>query len=54
MKKILTLTTLLTTAIFAQLNVATTYNYLGEVSRQIGGDLVKITVLANPKLFDLS
>jgi len=50
MKKILTLTTLLTTAIFAQLNIATTYNYLGEVTKTIGGDLVKVDVLSNPKL----
>ena len=50
MKKILTLTTLLTTAIFAQLNVATTYNYLGEVTKQIGGNLVKVDVLASAKL----
>jgi len=50
MKKIITLTTLLTTAIFAQLNVATTYNYLGKVTKRIGGDLVKVDVLASPKL----
>ena len=50
MKKILTLTTLLTTAIFAQLNVATTYNYLAEVTKRVGGDLVKVDVLASPKL----
>ena len=50
MKKILTITTLLTTAIFAQLNIATTYNYLGEVTKAIGGDLVKVDVLSNPKL----
>jgi len=49
MKKIL-LITLLTTAIFAKINVATTYNYLGEVTKTIGGDLVKVDVLANPKL----
>ena len=50
MKKIITLTPLLTTAIFAQLNVAATYNYLGEVTQRIGGDLVKVDVLASPKL----
>jgi len=49
MKKLL-LIILLTTAIFAKLNVATTYNYLGEVTKAIGGDDVKVTVLANPKL----
>ena len=50
MKKTLFTTLLLTTAIFAKLNVATTYNYLGEVTKAIGGDLVKVDVLANPKL----
>jgi len=50
MKKILLTTLLLSSAIFAKVNVATTYNYLGKVTKQIGGDLVKITVLANPKL----
>jgi zinc/manganese transport system substrate-binding protein len=49
MRKIV-LITLLTTAIFAKLNIATTYNYLGEVAKSIGGDLVKVTVLSNPKL----
>ncbi len=49
MKKLL-LITLLTTSIFAKLNVATTYSYLGEVTKEIGGDEVKVTVLANPKL----
>ena len=50
MKKTLLITLLLTTSIFAKINVATTYNYLGEVTKAIGGDLVKIDVLANPKL----
>ena len=50
MKKLLFTTLVLTTAIFAQINVATTYNYLGEVTKAIGGDLVKVDVLANPKL----
>jgi len=50
MKKILFITLLLTTAIFAKLDVATTYNYLGEVTKEIGGELVKVTTLANPKL----
>ncbi len=50
MKKTLLTTLLLTTAIFAKINVATTYNYLGEVTKAIGGDEVKVTVLANPKL----
>jgi len=50
MKKILLTTLLLSTSIFAKLNVATTYNYLGEVTKQIGGELVDVNVLANPKL----
>jgi len=50
MKKILFTTLLLTSSIFATVNVATTYNYLGEVTKAIGGDLVKVDVLANPKL----
>jgi len=50
MKKIILTTLLLTSSIFATINVATTYNYLGEVTKAIGGDLVKVDVLANPKL----
>ena len=50
MKKILLTTLLLTSAIFAKVNVATTYSYLGEVTKAIGGDLVKVDRLANPKL----
>ena len=50
MKKILLTTLLLTSSIFATINVATTYNYLGKVTKAIGGDLVKVDVLANPKL----
>jgi len=50
MKKTLFTTLLLTNSIFATVNVATTYNYLGEVTKAIGGDLVKVDVLANPKL----
>ena len=50
MKKTILIILLLTTAIFAKLNIATTYSYLGEVTKEIGGDLVKVRVLANPKL----
>jgi len=50
MKKTLFTTLLLTSSIFATVNVATTYNYLGEVTKAIGGDLVKVDVLANSKL----
>jgi len=50
MKKTIFTTILLTSSIFATVNVATTYNYLGEVTKAIGGDLVKVDVLSNPKL----
>jgi len=50
MKKTVLSIILATTSIFATVNVATTYNYLGEVTKAIGGDLVKVDVLANPKL----
>jgi len=50
MKKALLTTLLFTSSIFATINVATTYNYLGEVTKAIGGSLVKVNVLANPKL----
>lgn len=50
MKKTVFIALLLTTTIFAKLNVATTYSYLGEVTKAIGGGFVKVTILANPKL----
>jgi len=50
MKKTLFTTLLLTSSIFATVNIATTYNYLGKVTKAIGGDLVKVDVLANPRL----
>lgn len=50
MKKLLLTTLILTSSILAQVNVATTYTYLGEVTKRVGGDLVKVDVLANPKL----
>ena len=50
MKKLLFITILLTTSIFAKLNIATTYSYLGAVTKEIGGDNVKVTTLANPRL----
>lgn len=50
MRKIIIITMLFTTAIFAKLNIAVTYNYLGEVTKAIGGDLVDVTVLSSPKL----
>jgi len=48
MKKIL-LTLLLSSGLFASLQVDTTYATLGAVLKKIGGDAVHVTVLANPK-----
>ncbi|NEW61212.1 zinc ABC transporter substrate-binding protein [Sulfurovum sp. bin170] len=50
MKKILLITLLFSSTLFAKLNVATTYNYLAKITEAIGGDKVKVTCLANPKL----
>lgn len=49
MKKILLVTLLLTSSIFASINVDTTYSTLGAVTSRIGGDLVKVTVLGSSK-----
>ena len=49
MKKIFLLTVLLTSAMFAKINVDTTYTTLGAVAQKIGGDAVKVTVLGSPK-----
>ena len=49
MKKLI-LMVLFSSAVFAKVNVATTYQYLGEVVKAIGADEVKVDVLANPKL----
>ncbi len=49
MKKILFIVLLLTTAVFAKVNVAATYPYLGEIVKRVGGDHVRVTVLASPK-----
>ena len=35
--------------LLARIHVAATYNYLGAVAERIGGDRVKVTVLASPK-----
>lgn len=51
MKKLLLISTLLlASTLFAKMQVATTYNYLGEVTKAIGGEEVAVTVLASPKL----
>ena len=41
---------LFSSVVFAKVNVATTYQYLGEVVKAIGADEVKVDVLSNPKL----
>jgi len=48
--KILLLILLTAITLFAQVRVATTYAYLGKITQRVGGDLVKVDVLANPKL----
>jgi len=49
MKKILLATLLLSSALFASLNVDASYSTLGAVTEKIGGDLVKVTVLGSAK-----
>lgn len=50
MKKILVFTMLFSAGLFANVNVAVTYNYLGEIVKEIGADSVKVVVLASPKM----
>jgi zinc/manganese transport system substrate-binding protein len=50
MKKILILAILFSTALFAKVNVAVTYNYLGEIVKKIGAENVKVVVLASPRM----
>ena len=50
MKKILLITLLFSSSLFAKINVATTYNYLAKITEAVGGDKVKVTLLANPRL----
>ncbi len=49
MKKSLLLTLLLSSALFASLRVDTTYSTLGAITQEVGGDLVKVTVLGSSK-----
>jgi len=49
MRKIILLTCLLSSMVFASLNVDTTYSTMGTVTKKIGGDLVNVTVLGSPK-----
>ncbi len=50
MQKILWLFAFITSWTFAQVNVVTTYTYLGEIAKAIGGNDVNVKVLASPKL----
>ncbi|MFT7860172.1 MAG: metal ABC transporter substrate-binding protein [Sulfurimonas sp.] len=49
MKKILLGTLLLGVSLMAKVNVVTTYAYLGEITKEIGKENVKVDVLANSK-----
>jgi len=49
LKKIILLLTLLSTLIFAKLNVVASYPYLGKIIQEVGGDQVKVKVLASAK-----
>ena len=49
MKKILMITMILSTVLFANVKVDTTYTTLGEITKKVGGDKVKVTVLGSSK-----
>lgn len=49
MKKTTLLLTLLSTLIFAKVNVVASYPYLGKIIQEVGGDQVKVKVLASAK-----
>jgi len=49
MKKLLLISLLLTTGLFASLRVDTTYSTLGAITKKVGGDLVNVTVLGSSK-----
>jgi len=49
MKKILFIITLLSMSLFGKINIDTTYSTLGAIAKKIGGEKVKVTVLASPK-----
>ncbi|WP_428737701.1 metal ABC transporter substrate-binding protein [Sulfurimonas sp.] len=49
MKKILIVMLLTSISLVAKVNVVTTYAYLGEIVKEVGGSHVKVNVLANPK-----
>jgi zinc/manganese transport system substrate-binding protein len=49
MKKILLITLILSSGLFASMRVDTTYSTLGAITQEIGGDLVDVTVLGSSK-----
>jgi len=49
MRRILLLTVLLTSLLFAKINIDASYATMGAVAQRIGGDKVKVTVLGTPK-----
>lgn len=49
MKKILLITLILSSGLFASLKVDTTYSTLGAITQKIGGDLVDVSVLGSSK-----
>ncbi|MEJ2373367.1 MAG: zinc ABC transporter substrate-binding protein, partial [Sulfurimonas sp.] len=49
MKKILVLLLFVSMSLVAKVNVVTTYAYLGEIVKEVGGNNVKVKVLANSK-----
>ncbi|RRS31605.1 MAG: metal ABC transporter substrate-binding protein [Epsilonproteobacteria bacterium (ex Lamellibrachia satsuma)] len=49
MKKTTLLLSLLSTVVFAQFNVVASYPYLGRIVKAVGGDNVKVKVLASPR-----
>ena len=49
MKKIILISLVLTTALFASMRVDTTYSTLGAITKRVGGDLVSVTVLGSSK-----
>lgn len=50
MKKFYLLFLIFSVALFAKINVVTTYPYLAKVAQQIGGNQVLVTTLASPKM----
>ncbi len=49
MKKIILITLLAISSLVASLKVDTTYSTFGEITKQVGGDLVEVSVLGRSK-----